>query len=90
MIILVAFIIFIVAIFYFFRTPSRSQSDIDLESLMRQGTAPVPVDEALNKSEIEILMRQGTAPSPTPTEPKDNLTAEQKNELLKLMSAPRN
>jgi type II secretory pathway component PulM len=87
LIILAVIIFFVLFYFIFFRTPSNSHQSTDLEILMQQSTAPARVDETVNREEVEALMKQGEV-APSAEQPINKLSEEQKDELLKLMSAP--
>lgn len=99
LIILSVAIFFVAAYFIFLKKSPVSpegQDGVDIERLIQQGTAPISTEENLSRSEIQKLLKQSTAPevsqtgsSQTPNAPKSDLTKEQKDELFKLMSAPR-
>lgn len=89
-VIIFCIIIFFVAGYLFFSRPDPvEERGVQLETLMRQGTAPVPVEETLNKTEVQTLLKQGVVPVSTTTGKTKELTKEQKDALLRLMSAPR-
>ena len=91
-------VFFILSYFIFVKKPvdQKAQREAELEKLMRQSTAESPADQSVNRSEIEKLLKQST-PAPTagtstsgqPKPATPSLTSDQKNALLKLMSAPR-
>lgn len=82
---------FAISYFIFFRKPPTTHINTELENLIQQGTAPVSVDESLNKSEIETLIKQGsvTPDKSNGGQPKNDLTKQEQEELLRLMSAPK-
>ena len=89
-------VFFIASYFIFFRKPvkiqtTESQTSIDLKTLMRQGAAPSRVEDNLTRSEVETLLKQGTVDNVPGASGvlNENLTKQQKDDILKLMSVPR-
>jgi ABC-type Na+ efflux pump permease subunit len=81
-------IFFIASYFIFFRTPSKNEKAAQIENLIQKSTASKTIDENLKKAEIDFLVKQGTVVSSS-TQTKKELSKDQKDALLKLLSAPR-
>ncbi len=81
-----AFILF-VAGYFWWRSRAVVKVGPDLNALKSQ-TAPRTVNQNLNSSEIQNLQNQGRV-APVASQPKNSMTTDQQNALLKLMSATR-
>ena len=85
--IIVIIIAFFVASYFLFFKKNIQPEVINLKTLMDQSTAPASSEENIGKAGLEKLLNRET-PLNTTT-PKPELTTEQRDDLFKLMSAPK-
>ena len=86
-IIIVATVFFFLLSYFLFANKPVQKNVINLDTLMKQSTAPVTTGENIGMASLEKLLKQDTPVGTSTT--KGDLTTEQKNSLFKLMSAPK-
>ena len=90
LIVLAVIAFFIIAYFVFFRNPPQNNPNAGLQKLLEQNVAPSTVKQNYTSAQLETFVKQGSVTTSSTTgQPKNDLTTEQRNALLKLMSAPK-
>jgi hypothetical protein len=86
-IIIVTIELFFIVAYFFFPRKAPQQTTLDLERLLEQSRAPVSVEENISKADLKRLLQQDTPASGGGSS--TELTPEQKNDLFRLMNAPK-